>query len=211
MYRPRAGNETQTFWRAVGMVDGTLLTYSTPVGGPATLDDGQVALFQTGTPFVVSSQDAAHPFILLEYMTGSGAVSTAGLGDPDVVVVTPPEQYLDRYLFFTDPLYPETDLVVIRKRAGDGTFHDVTLDCAGTLAGWQSIGTDFQFVRVDLTTGNFQNVGSCSAGVREMHSDAPFGLWVWGWGSNVSTPLTRNVSYAYPAGMNVAPLNGLDF
>ncbi len=211
MYRPRAANETQTFWRVVGMVDGTQLTYSTPIGAPQTLSSGQVVLFQTGTPFVVSSQDTAHPFILLEYMTGSGAVSAAGLGDPDVVVVTPPEQYLDRYVFFTDLQYPETDLVVIRKRAGDSTFHDVVLDCAGTLTGWQSITSDFQFVRVDLTTGNFQNVGSCSTGVREMHSDVPFGLWVWGWGAVASTPMTRNVSYAYPAGMNVAPINAVDF
>jgi hypothetical protein len=35
----------------VGIVDGTQLTYSRPVGGPATLSGGQKVLFQTGTPF----------------------------------------------------------------------------------------------------------------------------------------------------------------
>ena len=35
MYRPRAVSETTTFWRVVGVVDGTQLTYSTAVGGPA--------------------------------------------------------------------------------------------------------------------------------------------------------------------------------
>jgi hypothetical protein len=212
MYRPRAVGETQTFWRAVGVVDGTQLTYSTAVGGPPTLNQGQVLQFQTGTPFVVSSQDADHPFMLFEYMTGSGAVAgTSGLGDPDFVVVVPPDQYLDRYLFFTDPTFPETDLVVVRKRDGAGQFHDVTLDCAGTLTGWQTVGTDFQFTRVDLTTGNFQSVGNCSTGSRVMSSELPFGLWIWGWGSGATTPITRNVSYAYPGGMKVQAINALDF
>jgi hypothetical protein len=64
---------------------------------------------------------------------------------------------------------------------------------------------------VDLTTGNFQNVGNCTTGVREMHSDAPFGLTVWGWGTNLTTPTTRNVSYAYPAGMKVEAINAIAF
>ena len=65
--------------------------------------------------------------MLFTYMTGSERVPGAnGLGDPDFVVVVPPEQYLDRYVFFTDPTYPETNLVVVRKRDGAGVFHDVT-------------------------------------------------------------------------------------
>jgi hypothetical protein len=212
MYRPRAPSETQTFWRVVGVVNGTQLTYSSNVGGPTTLNKGQAVVFQTGTPFVVSSQDADHPFMLFAYMTGSAAVTgTAALGDPDFVIVVPPDQYLDRYVFFTDPTYPETNLVVVRGRDGTGTFRDVALDCAGTLTGWQAIGTAFEFTRVDLTTGNFQNVGTCTSGRREMSSAAPFGLWVWGWGSAATTPATRNVSYGYPAGMGVQPINGVTF
>ena len=62
-----------------------------------------------------------------------------------------------------------------------------------------------------LTTGNFQNVGSCSTGVRQMSSEVPFGLWVWGWGSAASTPQTRNVSYGYPGGMSVQSINTVVF
>jgi hypothetical protein len=79
------------------------------------------------------------------------------------------------------------------------------------LSGWTALGTDFELTRVDLTTGNFQNVGSCSTGVRQMSSGAPFGLWVWGWGSAASTPQTRNVSYAYPGGMKVQAINTVGF
>jgi len=215
MYRPRAAGETQTIWRMVGVVDGTQLTYSSSVGGPATLAKGDVAQFLTGMPFTVASQDADHPFLLFAYMTGGATLqqsdSRSDIGDPDFVLMVPPDQYLGQYVFFTDPSYPETDLVVVRKRDTGGVFHDVTLDCAGVLTGWTAIGTDFEYTRVDLTTGNFQNVGSCSAGRREMSSEAPFGLWVWGWGSAASTPSTRNVSYAYPGGMSVQPINAVIF
>jgi hypothetical protein len=40
-----------------------------------------------------------------------------------------------------------------------------------------------------------------------MTSTSPFGLTVWGWGTEESTPGTQYVSYAYPAGMSVLPIN----
>jgi len=47
-----------------------------------------------------------------------------------------------------------------------------------------------------------------------MDSTAPFGVWVWGWGSETvappSGPTPTNtgwVSYGYPAGEGVLPLN----
>jgi hypothetical protein len=203
MYRPRP-NETSTFWRVVGAVDGTVLTWSSSVGGPVTLDRGQAVTFQTGTPFVVQSQDADHPFMLFAYMTSSEFVAS-GYGDPDFVVVVPPEQYLQEYVFFADPTYPETNLVVVRARGTDGQFHDVTLDCAGPLTGWTPIDGNYELARADLSTGSFAPVGACSTGRHEITSTAPFGLWVWGWGT--PTTATDNVSYGYPGGMNVAPIN----
>jgi hypothetical protein len=41
--------------------------------------------------------------------------------------------------------------------------------------------------------------------------DAPFGLWVWGWGTPLTSTFTANVSYGYPGGMNVAPINDIIF
>jgi hypothetical protein len=89
-------------------------------------------------------------------------------------------------------------------------FADVTLDCAGTLTGWQPVG-DYQYTRVDLVTGNFQNVGNCSNGRHEMSSSQPFGVTVWGWGSAASgSVFTQYVSYAYPAGASVKKINTID-
>ena len=44
-------------------------------------------------------------------------------------------------------------------------------------------------------------------GRHEIHSDAPFGLQVWGWGTPLTTTFSQDVSYGYPGGMNVAPIN----
>jgi len=131
-----------------------------------------------------------------------------GYGDADFVISVPPQQYMSSYVFFADPTYPETNLVVVRAKDQKGMFHDVTLDCAGNLQGWKTIG-DYEWTRVDLITGNFQNVGGCSTGRHEIKTDGGrFGLWVWGWGTPLTGAVfTQNVSYGYPGGMNVQPIN----
>jgi hypothetical protein len=173
----------------------------------------------------VKSQDAAHPFLLLGYMTGADSVATGsndqGYGDPDVVRMVPPSQYLSRYVFFTDPTYPETNLVVVR-RAGPSGFADVTLDCAGVLGGWTPVGSSgqYEFTRTDLVRHDFQPQGNCDNGRHEMTSSQPFGLWIWAWGGpesqgGVCQPGSPNyscyVSYGYPAGEGLAVLNDVTF
>jgi hypothetical protein len=152
--------------------------------------------------FTVQSQDAAHPFYLGGYMTGGAPFGD--VGDPEWVNIIPPAQFLDHYVLFTDPTYPETSLVVIRSPSRvDGSFADVELACAGKLGGWQKLG-DHEFTRVNLVTGDFQGVGGCSNGRQEMSSALPFGVTVWGWGT---TQQTKLVSYAYPAGAGFQPIN----
>ncbi|HEX5099557.1 MAG TPA: IgGFc-binding protein [Polyangiaceae bacterium] len=204
MHRPR-GKEPAT-WRVIGAADGTTLTWSSDVGGPKSLELGEVALFTTRDAFVVKSQDEAHPFLLFAHMLGVNYESVPdNAGDPDSVLSVPPEQYLSRYVFFTDPTYPETNLVVVRRKV-DGRFADVTLDCGGPLGGWTALG-EYEWTRTDLVRKNFESVGGCSTGRHVMESDNPFGLWVWGWGSSATAAQTTSVSYGYPAGMNVEYVN----
>lgn len=204
MHRPR--KTEPAVWRLVGAVDGTALSWTGGVTGPATLNRGEVAEIQTGTPFVVKSQDDKHPFMLFQLMTGSTFLPAMnGYGDADFVLMVPPQQYMPRYVFFADPTYPETNLVLVRAKV-NGAFADVNLDCAGKVSGWQPIG-DYEWTRVDLMTGNFQPVGNCSTGRHEISSDGPFGVTVWGWGTPETTTFTSNVSYGYPAGMNIVPIN----
>ncbi len=208
--RKTAMGEESPPWRVIGAVDGTQLNWTPapPTGAPPTLKQGQVFEFMATGPYVVKSQDKDHPFYAAQYMTGAGHIGSAqGEGDPEWVNIVPTEQFLDHYVFFTDPTYPETSLVVVRKRSNvDNSFKPVNLDCAGNLANWTPLG-NFEYTRVDLVTGDFANVGSCTNGRHEMKSDAPFGVTVWGWGGFSSQVLSWYVSYAYPAGASVQPIN----
>jgi hypothetical protein len=191
--------------RVVGAVDGTTLSWdpSPPSGAQTSVNKGQSFVVRSSGPFVVKSQDPQHPFYVSTYMTGGQAFisgdSMNWTGDPEFVSLVPPSQYVSDYLFLTDPSYPETNLVFIRKKADDGAFHDVVLDCAGTLGGWTAVDSadHYEVTRRDLVRYEFTQQGGCDNGVHEAHSDGPFGLTVWGWGA--FQPYTT-VSYAYPAG-----------
>ncbi len=216
-YRNRfAGQEESVPWRMVGGVDGTTLVYSpaAPAGAPATLNLGQVAQFDAPGPFIVQSQDADHPFYMSAHMTGCEQTNPAlndCRGDPEFVNIVPPDQYLAAYTFFTDPTYPETDLVLTREKK-NGVFSDVTVDCVGTVTGWMPVDSNdtIEYTRVDLVTGNFASVGSCNNGLHVAASAQPFGLVIWGWGSAATTSfVTTAVSYAYPAGASVKAINNV--
>ncbi len=217
-YRDRyEGTPESPPYRVIGAVDGTTLTFTPPItGAPTTLKSGQMVEFRAKDAFVVESQDDKHPFYVASYMSGcedakgSGAFSDCR-GDPEFVNVVPPTQYLSSYTFFTDPTYPETNLVYVRGKGIDDKFHDVNLDCVGVISGWTAIaGTDFEWTRVDLVKGNFQKQGTCDNGLHESKSDSPFGLTVWGWGSSASSGFSSQaVSYGYPAGASVIPINSV--
>ncbi len=71
-YRERVPESNESVpWRLVGAVNGTTLSYEpgAPAGAPTALGQGQVAEFQSPGPFVVESQDSAHPFYMTAYMT----------------------------------------------------------------------------------------------------------------------------------------------
>lgn len=212
--RKAATSEESPPWRLVGAVDGTKLTWKpmTPPGAPKTLAKGQVAEFIATGPYLVTSQDGAHPFYAAQYMTGATHLGpTSSEGDPEWVNIVPTAQFLDSLVFFTDPTYPETSLVVVRKRSlATKKFEDVKLDCLGVVGGWQGVDGsdgDFEFARVDLVTGDFQNVGNCSNGRHTMSSSAPFAVTIWGWGGYSTKVNSGFVSYAYPAGANIQPIN----
>ncbi len=107
---------------------------------------------------MVKSQTRSTPFHVNVYMTGStygaGNGGARTTGDPDFVNVPPADQYLDRYVFFTDFTFPETSLTVVRRKTATG-FVPVELECAGPISGWQPLGSSgkYEFAWVKLTSG----------------------------------------------------------
>lgn len=199
-------------YRIVGAVDGTNLTWdpAPPAGAPPTLTAGQIAEFETTTAFTVRSQDPDHPFLFSQYMTGTtqstraGCTSSfnnlgCGLGDEEWVSLLSPKQFQNRYIFFTDPTYGTTNLVIIRAR-GETGFADVTVECLGVVGGWMPVGTEglYEYAHVDLERGGVP-VGNCGTSRHLAESDGPFGIVVWG------TDLYA--SYGYPAGSDISKIN----
>jgi hypothetical protein len=132
--------------------------------------------------------------------SGSRPGASGGcLGDEEFVNILPPAQWLSSYVFFTDPTYTTTNLVVVRAADANGAFHDVTVDCLGTLTGWQPIagGAKYQITNADLYRDT--PVGTCTNGRHTAKSDSAFNVIVWG--------LSNAASYAYPAGGNVGKIN----
>lgn len=190
------GEDEETLWRIIAAADGTRLTWSPaqPDGGPSTLNKAQSVEFSAAGPFVVESQDAQHPLLLTEFMTGG--TGHLGRGDPEWVPVVAPEQWLARYVFFTDPTYSQTSLVFTREEGPGGAFEPVTLDCGPALQ-WQPIaGTPFEYAVLSWARAD---QSACADGVHTASSKAPFGLTVWG--------TEHYTSYGFPAGMGVRPLN----
>jgi hypothetical protein len=208
-YRDRHADQPPEIvpWRLVGLVDGTKLTYvpAAPKDAPLELKRGQVVDVFTADVFAVHSQDPRHPFYLAGQMTG---LPTSGRGGPELVNVVPTSQYLSGYVFFTDPSFPETNLVVVRKKGADQKFADVLLGCSPVpLAGWKPLG-DFEYTRIDLTKDNFvAPIVGCNNGRHTIRSEAPFTVTVWGWGTEATggagyqdPAFTGQASYAYPVG-----------
>lgn len=202
-------------YRIVGTVDGTSLKFEPPVtGAPSSLGRGQIAEFVSTHGFVVSS-DKAHPFHVAQLMPGGFLVTSEGavesgrpgskqgtswpsLGDEEYVVMLPPAQFLRRYVFFTDPTYGTTNLVLTRVKGSKG-FQDVQVDCLGTVGGWKPLGTTGAYETTNVDLSRVTLVGTCKNGFHVAESDGAFGIVVWG--------LDSFVSYAYPAGGNVGRIN----
>jgi hypothetical protein len=179
-----------------------------------TLAAGQVVEMETTDPFTVSSQDDDHPFALTQYMPGIPPACREGcgppplpnlgdcqLGDDEWVFLPPTSQFLKRYVFFADPTYGTTNLVITRV-AGPGGFSDVTLECLGKVTGFTPVGAEgkFEVAHVDLVRKN-QPVGACGTSRHEATSEGAFGVVIWGtdWAS----------SYGYSAGGNLGVINNV--
>ena len=125
---------------------------------------------------------------------------SCGLGEEEWVMVPPPNQYLQRYVFFTDPTYATTNLVITRV-AGTNGFEDVEIECLGTVTDWQAVGSSgqYQVAHVDLIRGAVGVTPECATSRHVATSVGSFGVMVWG--------TDFYASYGYPAGGNVGAIN----
>jgi hypothetical protein len=207
-------------YRLFGVRDGTLLSYDPPLpDAPTTLGLGEVMDFETTHAFSVKSQDPEHPFALSQLMSG-GTIEDIGLipgvcdefspagdsppvlGDADLAPMLPPAQFLERYVFWTDPTFGTVSLSLVRFKGEEG-FAPVHVDCLGEVGGWKPVGSTglYEVTTVDLVF-DWIGQGTCTNGLQVAESAQPFGLTVWG--------MDCAASYAYPAGGSFMAINSVE-
>ena len=133
----------------------------------------------------------------------SDQLKTTGFnGGPTFANVVPAQQFLSSYVLWAVP-DSSTELVLVRGKAADGSYHDVTVDCLGApVTGWTDIGASgYQLARLDLAIGGVWQ-GTCGTGRRALQSTSPFGVENFSWTEGMSSGES-----AYPGGMGARKIN----
>ncbi|MFL6193086.1 MAG: MopE-related protein [Thermoanaerobaculia bacterium] len=173
-----------SIYRIMSSVDGTHVSLD---GAPqATLNRGK--FLETG-PLTGNHVFAAdHPIFVTQFMTGSTSAG-AVLGDPSMVNVIPPDQYLKSYTFSTvgGAQFRNHFLTLIAPTVSIG---DLTLDGAAVAAA--------QFTPIG-TTGYSSALLPIAEGSHTTASSQPHGITVEG--------INQDDSYIYPGGARLEFIN----
>jgi hypothetical protein len=190
---PPAAPET-SLWQIYASEDDTQieLTASAAVTGlppsPIVLQQGQSVEFYAGGSaddpgdFAIS---ATKPIAVANYMTSQDSITDPSkTGDPAMVLLTPIEQFLPRYVVLVPAAWP-VDVGVFTRRIGSTiTIDGTAIDDADFVA----VGPDHEVAQVPLDDG-----------VHLLEGDQPFGVSIAG---------THNTgSYAYVGGTATAIIN----
>jgi len=170
--------------------DMTNVTVDPPVAGPWTLDAGQWVEFSTVDSVEVN---ADKPVMVGQFMRSSNGGECDDEGDPAFILQVPIDQYRRDYIFLTPPTY-DTDYVDVLAPIGAV----VMLDGAPLALDPTPVGaTSFTLTSVVIADGP-----------HSVSSNEAVGVMVYGYGGPGSTSGdTQNVSYGYPGGLDLAPIN----
>jgi hypothetical protein len=179
------------FVRMVGTVASTTLSYTPAVtGAPATLNAGQVALFETSTPFQVT---ASQPIAIGMYMESSQNYGGGTLnGDPAMSVAVGTSQFRDNYAF-TAPNNYYINWATIVAPTGNSVTVDTTTISSGSFTAIGTSGYGYYHYKI-CDNGGSPTCSSVSSNHTASSSGA-FGIQVYGYGSYTS--------YWYPGGLNL--------
>jgi len=183
--------------RIVGTKAGTTLTYSpapTIISGTAssTVGAGGVVVFETSTPFRLTS---SNPVVVAMYMEGSTNYSTTNYvqtGDPAQSVTVPTAQFRNTYPFTAPSSYYINWATLIAPTGNSVTIDSTTIPSTSFTAIGTS-GYGYYYYKI-CDGGSSPTCGSISAN-HTASSTSAFGIQIYGYGSYTS--------YWYPGGLNL--------
>lgn len=166
-------------WRIVAGEDGVTITTNPPQPGAnnVTLNKGDFVKFFSGDSFEINATGK----VLVGQILVSQEQTTAGTGDPALILAVPVERFRSDYVLLT-PMGYSTNYVTITREAGD------VIRLNGQVV------SDAMFSPVGAGTYEVASV-PVNAGVQELEASKPFGIAAYGF--------SNAVSYGYPGGLNL--------
>ena len=171
--------------RFLGVAEAATVTTSLPAPFDSfTLAPGEVKTTWTQFDFTVS---ADKPILIGQITISNQYVDGPYIGDPDLTMFPPVDQYRTEYLILTPGSWNQ-NWVVIAAEVGSKVTIDgaeptnCVVEAAGTL-----LGIDYEARRCPLAEG-----------VHRLSGDKPYGIVAYGYGSAGS--------YAFPGGADVKPI-----
>ncbi len=179
--------------RVMADADGTVVTFDPAVAGPWTLDAGQWQETSISQSVMISS---THPVMVGQFMRSSNASECQHEGDPAFMLQIPEAQYRQDYVFLAPTTY-DTDYVAITAPTGATVQMDgATLSLSSAMIG---------------TSGYSLTALVLPDGAHVIESSDPIGVMVYAYGGpDPPNSSTRNVSYGYPAGLDLEAINPVE-
>ncbi len=212
---PQRASEN-ALWRIVAAVDQTHIFVEPYSQYDMVLNRGEVLEIDEPGSFLVTASSGSpdptedpHPIMVVNYLKGAeqtAADSNTTInalgnqrGDPAMTLSVPVEQYLDNYVFLSDPSYAFNYVVIVRSDPSQ----PIHLDCWDPIPETEFVAVSGSFQRAEVTLKNESGTadGNCEGwgDVHSIWSPAPFGIWVYGY--------FADTSYGYPGGMNLEQIN----
>lgn len=179
--------------RVMADLDNTTVTFDPPVAGPWTLQAGEWMETTITGPVEITGSEA---ILVGQFIRSSNATECMNEADPAFILQVPVDQYRRDYIFLTPPTY-NTDYVDILAPVGA----TVTLDGVAVALDPNPIGA----TNLTLTSQVIED------GPHVIEASDPVGVVVYGYGGpSPENSTTQNVSYGYPAGLDLTPINPVE-
>jgi IgGFc binding protein len=178
-------------WRVIASEDGTQVTTIPVQIDIPVLNAGEWVDFESREHFELH---AKKPVMVGQFLAAADAPwpgkddEDAGIGDPAFILLVPTEQFRTDYVFLAPDKYAQNYVTIVLPTGVDLQFDGVTVD-EGSLE--------------DLGLGDHRVARFLiEPGPHVVRAEAPVGVYVYGY--------DRYVSYGYPAGLDLAPINPVD-
>jgi len=180
--------------RILSDTDGNQIHFDPAITAPITLNAGQWQELSLDQSVAIT---ATNPVLVGQFLRSSGGSQCHDEGDPAFILQVPIDQYRTDYVFLIPDTYDHDYADIVAPLGTTVTLDGVPVSISSTALG---------------TTGSSITSITMTDGVHHLTATQPVGVVVYGYGGppeqNGST--VQNVSYGYPAGLNLSIINPIE-